>query len=247
MMTAPIGKEIDQIRERIEQNKTLEPTLEPVESSAEMLARLTREGALRRARELSEIPAGYRDCSLENFKPRPGNRAAFDAAREIVAGATPRLALHGPDPGVGKSHLAVAICHAAVAKGIPAVFITTVDLLVQMRATYGRRRGLSDLDEIDLIRAYGDVPILALDDLGKERLTEWSLPTLWGIINRREAHGRPLIVTSNLSPEQLIAKYSVAIEGVDSSCGATMYDRIKAMTGNKWIEVTGRSMRGVES
>lgn len=41
--------------------------------------------------------------------------------------------------------------------------------------------------------------LLALDDLGVERPTEWAMETITGLIDARVASGLPTIVTSNFS------------------------------------------------
>ena len=45
--------------------------------------------------------------------------------------------------------------------------------------------------------------LLALDDLGVERPTEWAMETITGLIDARVASGLPTIVTSNFSLGEL--------------------------------------------
>ncbi|TMZ66965.1 hypothetical protein EMG21_28780 [Klebsiella pneumoniae] len=47
------------------------------------------------------------------------------------------------------------------------------------------------------IRRWATADLLALDDLGAQRVSEWDAGHLAGIINERSEHETPFIVTSN--------------------------------------------------
>ena len=64
------------------------------------------------------------------------------------------------------------------------------------------REGFNGGDR-DALRRAETVPLLALDDLGAERPTDWAIETLTGLIDARTAEGLPTIVTSNYSLGQL--------------------------------------------
>lgn len=45
--------------------------------------------------------------------------------------------------------------------------------------------------------------LLVIDDLGSERKSEFSTQNVFNVINRRYESGKPLIVTTNYSPEEI--------------------------------------------
>lgn len=126
------------------------------------------------------------------------------------------------DVGTGKSFLACCIGNALIKKGIP-VLITNLSKLVENRIQ--ANKGLAaaiDLREYDL---------LILDDLGIENASQ----TAYNIVDEWYRTGRPLIVTTNLKPEQL--KNAGEIER------RRIYDRVVEMCGSVPIQVKGNQRR----
>src|SRR3989338_4006501 len=66
------------------------------------------------------------------------------------------LLLIGPS-GVGKSHLASAICYKAIQKGIPTAFISCFDLVAKLKLARTKHT---------LIQYYSTVKVFCLDELG---------------------------------------------------------------------------------
>lgn len=94
------------------------------------------------------------------------------------------------EPGTGKTYAAACAVRKAVLGGTNAKLVTTKQLLDDIRAEYdGGQRGV--LQRAERYR------LLALDDLGAERPTEWAIETLTRLIDTRVAEGLPTIVTSN--------------------------------------------------
>ena len=103
--------------------------------------------------------------------------------------------LHGM-PGRGKTYAAAAAVRLAVRDGLTAKLVTAKGLLDAIKAEWdgGERGALERAERYDL---------LALDDLGVERPTEWAMETLTGLIDTRVSAGLPTIVTSNYSLGEL--------------------------------------------
>ena len=49
-----------------------------------------------------------------------------------------------------------------------------------------------------------------IDDLGKERATEWSVPILYRIINDRYENMLPTVITTNYNTDDLIDKLNAS-------------------------------------
>lgn len=146
-------------------------------------------------------------CSFDTYQ---GKEKTVSACKSFLENPAD-MVLTGA-PGTGKTHLAVAILRElAVEKRITnetdACFIPVPELLAEIRASY--RDG--GPDERDIIGRYSRLPFLVLDDLGAEKTTEWSITTLYLIVDRRYRNMRPTIITTNLSLEQIATALSERI------------------------------------
>lgn len=113
------------------------------------------------------------------------------------------------DTGVGKSHLAYAALKALSdhTKKI-GLFINVVDLLAKIKEDFSL--------EAEYIRRISEAEWLVLDDLGTEKVTEWSSGILYSILNKRTK----TIITTNLSPRDIMGTY-----------GKRVYSRVFKKTG----------------
>lgn len=99
------------------------------------------------------------------------------------------------DPGVGKTWAAACAVRIAIESQDPlgppsARLVATKALLDEIKDGYdGGERGALDRAK--------DVWLLALDDLGVERPTDWAVETLADLIDARTMAGLPTVVTSN--------------------------------------------------
>jgi DNA replication protein DnaC len=146
----------------------------------------------------ASIPRRYQHCTLSNFTAYNESleRAAAQATR--LADAFPvvsrGLFLEGP-PGVGKTHLAVAVLKQVIqTSGARGLFYDTRDLLRVIRSTYDPAIRTT---ELEVLRPVMTVDLLVLDDLGAEKTSEWVDETMNLIVNTRYNERRLTIFTSN--------------------------------------------------
>jgi DNA replication protein DnaC len=146
----------------------------------------------------ANIPKRYLHCSLGNFTAYNESleRAVAQARRvaEAFPAVTRGLFLEG-QPGVGKTHLAVAVLKQVIqttaARG---VFYDTRELLRVIRSTYDPSIRTT---ELQVLRPVMHADLLVLDDLGAEKTSEWVDETMNLIVNTRYNEGRLTIFTSN--------------------------------------------------
>lgn len=132
---------------------------------------------------------------------------AFNHAQQFAQTLDGWLLLQG-DYGCGKTHLAAAIANFAVGIGVPTLFITVPDLLDSLRFTY-QTTGTSFEERFEEIRR---APLLILDDFGTQNATAWAQEKLFQILNYRYVNRLPLVLTTNLTLNQIEGRIRSRLE-----------------------------------
>ena len=130
------------------------------------------------------------------------------------------------DIGTGKSFYACAIANALIKQGVSAYVISTPTLLGKLSENYGDAQAL-----LDWLKS---VELLVIDDLGAERDTPYGMEQLFKVIDLRARANKPLIVTTNLSLQEMqteLDRYRRRI-----------YDRVLKLC-NIPVTMTGKSKR----
>lgn len=156
------------------------------------------------------VPEKYFSMSFGNFE---GGEEFINACKEYDNGG---FVLHGTH-GIGKTHLAVSILRGMLeADKLPstrklqkASFVTAPNLLLEIRASF--KDGSTSRTEKEIVDYYSEVQFLILDDLGSEKSTEFSITTLYIIIDRRDSNMMDTVITTNLSLQEIEYKLSARI------------------------------------
>ena len=101
--------------------------------------------------------------------------------------------------GTGKTHLAAAIANYAVQMGVPTLFLTVPDLLDSLRFAFDS----TDTTFEERFEQIRNCELLILDDFGTQIATSWAQEKLFQIINYRYINKLPLVITTNLSMEEI--------------------------------------------
>ncbi len=161
------------------------------------------------------IPYGLRGATFENdngSNPELTARAKryadkWDEIKEKNIGL-----LFWGGTGNGKTYTAACVANALIDKGIPAIVTSFSTIL-----------GKDISEREDYIQNLNRYDLLVLDDLGAERNTPFAMEVVYRVIDDRYTSGKPMIVTTNLTLEQMKKADGL---GVDYQ---RIYDRVLGM------------------
>jgi DNA replication protein DnaC len=147
----------------------------------------------------ARIPKLYVDSSLQNYQPstqEPSQLRAYNYAHALVRDypAVDRGILLMGESGVGKTHLSVAILRALIEKGIECRFYEYRSLLKEIQSSYNPNTNTS---EMEVLAPLFECEVVALDELGAAKPTQWVQDTIGLIINSRYNEKKLTILTTN--------------------------------------------------
>jgi len=156
----------------------------------------------------SKIGERFRNRSFENFTITPGNKSAYEVSKDYAENFETfkkigeGLMFYGAI-GTGKTHLASAIGNYLLKEGVSVVMGTLISLLEKIKQSWNEEG-----KEKEIIDLYENCDLLIIDDLGKERASEWVIERLFSIVNERYERLRPVIITTNYNEEALKQRIS---------------------------------------
>lgn len=147
---------------------------------------------------------------FDNFEPNNSNRKVFNNLKnyseKLVQGIEKKGLILVGNNGIGKTHLACSIANKLIENGTPVIYGTLINLLAELRNSYDTDNNIS---EMEIIKLYENVDLLIIDDLGKEKPSEWGLEKLFTIINSRYENNLPVIITTNYNQNSLTERLSL--------------------------------------
>jgi DNA replication protein DnaC len=147
------------------------------------------------------IPNRYAHCTLESYNTTVEQTPTIMGVSNFLNRYDPEddnsmgFLLYG-DVGRGKTHLMVATLRALIFKlGVSGRFVEFSLLLADLKASFEKRN-----DASMLVDPLYSVQVLAIDEMGKGRGSDWEKTVLDELISRRYNSLLTLLVTTNYKP-----------------------------------------------
>ncbi len=195
----------------------------------------------------AQIPARYAESTMATFRTDlPDARAGWTMCRNWLDRYRPGeenagLILSG-EPGRGKTHLLSAVLRELIFQhGVSCRFVEFTHLISSIKEGFDRKES-----EATTLTPLVRVPVLAVDELGKGRRTEFEVAVLDEIITRRYNARGTLLATTNypLTRRAQPAAATLALPGLESlseRLGDRIFSRLKE--SNTMITVGGEDYR----
>lgn len=163
----------------------------------------------RQQREFFDKVKRYRQTGFPESEMATWNFAADDGTNPKITAAMQNYVQHFAefrskgkglllfgDVGTGKTFLAACAANALIDKGVPALVTNFARISNTLQGMFEGRQAYLD--------SLNNFPLLVLDDLSTERQTEYMLEIVFNVIDARYRARLPLIVTTNLTREELM-------------------------------------------
>jgi DNA replication protein DnaC len=200
----------------------------------------------------AQIPARHARSTFESFDKNEGTGLGFTKVwawlQQYKPGTENRGLVLWGKVGRGKTHLLVALLRELVFRhGVETRFIEFSRLLLLLKEGY--EKGVSDAP---VLAELSETPVLAIDELGKGRLTDWELRVIDDVVSRRYNAMTCTLFTSNYTPTAATGaaptNLSTGVELAQSlgdRVGDRVYSRLREM--GTFVELGGPDYRDLRS
>ena len=190
--------------------------------------------ALRRLKDASMMDSKYRDASFGSYMVTEKNRKVKQLAERYVESFSQMysenqgIIFYGP-VGSGKSYTAACIANGLLEQFTPVIMTSFIKILQNTQGF--------EVDEAEYLAQLNTAKLLILDDLGAERNTDYAIEKLYNVIDSRSRAAKPMILTTNLSLEDMMNCQDIRYKRI--------YDRIFETCYPVFVE--GDSFRRIEA
>lgn len=175
--------------------------------------------SIQRAKVSSMMDDTFRTACFANYQIRNGNERHLKVAKKYCIEFSKMYErnqglLFWGTVGTGKSYTAACIANYLLEANTSVVMTSFVRILQEMQG-FDRERKETFTNKLNSVK------LLIIDDLGAERITDYALEKVYGIIDNRYRAKKPLILTTNLTLRQMQEATDIRY--------ARIYDRIFEM------------------
>lgn len=178
---------------------------------------------------LFDVPKAIRNASVKDIYTDDKNRIeVIKYIKDYITDynkdrAMKALYLHGSF-GSGKTYLVAALFNELAKKGVKSIIIHVPELIRSIKDSF-------DTDYSDRFHTLKTTPLLLLDDIGAEYLTEWARDeVIEPILQYRMDEGLPTFFTSNFTLEDLEKHFATNNSGIEKVSAKRILERIKQLS-----------------
>ena len=193
------------------------------------LAKKEKEDSYKENLDIYEMSQDIRDASFKDiYKDDKARIPIIKYFKEFIDNylkgeKTKGIYLHGSF-GSGKTYLIASLFNDLAKKGIKSIMIYYPEFLGNLRSSF-------QTDYNEKLKHIKKIPLLLLDDIGAENVSNWSRDDILGpILQYRMDNHLPTFFTSNLTLEELEKALSITSSGVDKVKARRIIERIKQLT-----------------
>lgn len=193
------------------------------------------------------LPPAWHPHTLETYREAFGSSVSVKRHLALAADwveqspdTRPDVVLFGPN-GTGKTGLAVGLVQALVRRGDRPMFADARLLFGRWRDTF--RDGARETESA-LLADLVMTPLLVVDEATAGGASEWVERTLTLIVDQRQRHRRPTVLTLNLPATDADGRALMAMEYppmLGAAFGPALYDRLRERA--QFWHVDGASRR----
>lgn len=178
----------------------------------------------------------FRASTFDSFKATKYNARNLKLCRRYATGFDQMLEknqglIFWGDVGTGKSYAAACIANYLLARKVPVVMTSFVKILTAIQ---------KDRDQEDqLVSRLNRAKLVIFDDLGAERDTSFGIEKVYSIIDERYRRELPMILTTNLTIDQMKSEIDIRYSRIYDRIFETCYPM--QFTGPSWRKVEAGS------
>lgn len=107
--------------------------------------------------------------------------------------------------GLGKTHLSTALAKTLIDRGFDVIYTGAIGMIADFeKHRFGNSAGSESGINLD---RYYDCDLLIIDDLGSEVSNQFTVSTIYNVLNNRISLGLPTVVSTNLNQKELNDRY----------------------------------------
>lgn len=156
----------------------------------------------------------FDNFSLDYYKQDEKTRLAMERVLSVMKAyaesftpeSAQNLALFG-GTGLGKTHLSSAVARKVIEKGYDVLYVTAIELI----SAFNTEQFGKGVEHGELTDKFLECDLLIIDDLGTEMGGQFTLSTLYNVLNIRINKRMPTIISTNCNQQELLKKYSERI------------------------------------
>ena len=168
--------------------------------------------------------ASFKDVYKDDKKRVPILKYMTEFIKDYTKGNKPKGIYLNGSFGSGKTYLTAALFNDLAKRGIKCAIVYYPEFLRDLKASFK-----TDYD--DKFNYIKKVPILLLDDIGAENVSNYNRDEVLGpILQYRMEEELPTFFTSNLTIEELEKNLAITTTGADKIKARRIVERIKQLT-----------------